>query len=593
MNDFTDIYWDESESQNKDISIIKYLDENADLIKEKYNKFIHQLSKKKINGVNVSNYFNLNKGYNLWWMSLVVEKSIYKSKSHSSCLKLITLEQIINRYKLKKINFFCDDIAIIKTVKRLSKELNIELIIINKKNSMIYNYKPPLIVKVILYSLGFFFYRWPLRQIKKKDIKKFNNKLIFFSYLYESNYQKNYINLDHLSALDKILKAKEIKTYWLHHFVSSYYRQGPITTKNILNNTNKSSSHNYHETFDTSLSISMVFKIIRTYFHIYFKTYNTKKFINLFKPNESKLLLWDVMEKDFNESFFGIICFKNIKWIYQIDQILSNIPRQKVGIYLMENQGWERALLHSWNLYGHGKIVAYQYGLLRYWDLRYCNYPSIENKKTDLPQPDAIAVSSKHAFNSFKRMGYNENVLLSVENLRYNDFPNDNSSKNKPVRKGQKVMEIIILFDIELSINRKLINYINNLSKKFDHIRIKIKFHPAGKFSVSKYLKRKFEIVADNLEYTTNNVDLALAVSNTGASVDMYLLNIPLIIFRDVSSINFSPFVKYSDEIKYITNTKELENALDSIEDYNVKNDEFLWTDKNLNKWTKVLNKLI
>ena len=61
MNDFTDIYWDESESQNKDISIIKYLDENADLIKEKYNKFIHQLSKKKINGVNVSNYFNLNK----------------------------------------------------------------------------------------------------------------------------------------------------------------------------------------------------------------------------------------------------------------------------------------------------------------------------------------------------------------------------------------------------------------------------------------------------------------------------------------------------------------------------------------------------
>ena len=46
MNDFTDIYWDESDIQNKDISIIKYLDENADLIKEKYNKFIHQLSKK-------------------------------------------------------------------------------------------------------------------------------------------------------------------------------------------------------------------------------------------------------------------------------------------------------------------------------------------------------------------------------------------------------------------------------------------------------------------------------------------------------------------------------------------------------------------
>ena len=120
--------------------------------------------------------------------------------------------------------------------------------------------------------------------------------------------------------------------------------------------------------------------------------------------------------------FLELFALKILSGFTRLIKILSNIPRQKVGIYLMENQGWERALLHSWSLYGHGKIVAYQYGLLRYWDLRYCNYPSIENKKTDLPQPDAIAVSSKHAFNSFKRMGYNENVLLSVENLRYNDF---------------------------------------------------------------------------------------------------------------------------------------------------------------------------
>ena len=115
-----------------------------------------------------------------------------------------------------------------------------------------------------------------------------------------------------------------------------------------------------------------------------------------------------------------------------------------------------------------------------------------------------------------------------------------------------------------------------------------------GYFSEQKFRELCNEFDKEhNLENTSKNVDLALAVSNTGASVDMYLLNIPIIIFRDVNSINFSPFVKYSDEIKYVTNTKELENALDSMGDYNLNNDEFLWVDKNLNKWTKLLNKLI
>ena len=44
---------------------------------------------------------------------------------------------------------------------------------------MIYNYKLPLMVKVILYSVGFFL-SLAVKTNKKKDIKKFNNKLIFF-----------------------------------------------------------------------------------------------------------------------------------------------------------------------------------------------------------------------------------------------------------------------------------------------------------------------------------------------------------------------------------------------------------------------------
>ena len=74
-----------------------------------------------------------------------------------------------------------------------------------------------------------------------------------------------------------------------------------------------------------------------------------------------------------------------------------------------------------------------------------------------------------------------------------------------------------------------------------------------------------------------NNIDVALAVSNSGASVDVHLMGKPLIVFRDISTINFSPFEKYSDKIVNVTNTNELENA---IECYNYEtsiNNNFLW----------------
>ena len=79
MENATKIYWDESNATKQDISIIKFLDLNSDLVRDKYNEFINSLSERKINNSNLKNYFKLNDGYNLWWMSLIVERSMYKS----------------------------------------------------------------------------------------------------------------------------------------------------------------------------------------------------------------------------------------------------------------------------------------------------------------------------------------------------------------------------------------------------------------------------------------------------------------------------------------------------------------------------------
>ena len=437
MKNTTKIYWDESNNVKQDISIISFLDQNSDLIRDKYNKFINNLSEKKIYNSNLKDYFKLNDGYNLWWMSLIVERSMYKSNAHSNCLKLIALELIINQYFLKKISFVCNDREVVKTVNALCKKLNVEIFITSNFTHPTFKEVMPYLLKVFLYGISYFKYRWPLNKVKKNNLKNFKNKLIFFSYLYQSKISKaklRTVDLTQFNDLQKIIHEKKIKSIWVHHFVSSYKKQNPKNTEQILNHTNIISDLDYHKCFDTELSLNLIAKTIKTYFNIYLKCFFKKDFINLFKLENSELILWHILKKDFNNSFLGIICFKNIVWIYQIDKILSNLPKQKMGIYLMENQGWERALIHAWNIHNHGKLTAYQYGVFRYWDLRYYDFPISNSQYTSdcLPQPDMIAVSGQHALNLFKKMGHQNKFLVPVENLRYNNFLDDViSEKNK------------------------------------------------------------------------------------------------------------------------------------------------------------------
>ena len=62
-----------------------------------------------------------------------------------------------------------------------------------------------------------------------------------------------------------------------------------------------------------------------------------------------------------------------------IDNILSNIPKQKVGIYLLENQAWEKSLISSWNKFNHGGLIGVAHSTIRFWDLRY-----FRSKNTDI-----------------------------------------------------------------------------------------------------------------------------------------------------------------------------------------------------------------
>ena len=71
--------WNGHEKNDKYISISSRLEDNSDKIKKKYIKFIHDLGEEKIDNKNLKSHLKIKENYNLWWMSLLTEKSHYKS----------------------------------------------------------------------------------------------------------------------------------------------------------------------------------------------------------------------------------------------------------------------------------------------------------------------------------------------------------------------------------------------------------------------------------------------------------------------------------------------------------------------------------
>ena len=76
--------------------IDSYIEDHADRLKLKYLSFIAHLVEFRIdNKKSIAEYLELKNGYSLWWMSLLAEKSLYKSPEIANCLNLLAIEEIL------------------------------------------------------------------------------------------------------------------------------------------------------------------------------------------------------------------------------------------------------------------------------------------------------------------------------------------------------------------------------------------------------------------------------------------------------------------------------------------------------------------
>lgn len=546
--------------------INELLEKNKKEIRLKYLNIIYDVINK-----NSKKYKFLDvKKINLLKLSLINEKNPFKSKSIHDCLKLLLIEKIVIKNKIKKIYYHGKNFEIEKSIRLLSINYklayNKNLIFTFPKSRLIYFFLGNIFfIKQLIKNLGL-----------NKNFKKYSNTSIFsyFVHFSKSNNIKFKSNL--WGNLNEYFNKKKKNINWFHFYVPS----NQVSSSKKANILQSNFNHNKYENHNFVNSYFSKREIIKSYIFFYnlfikniFLLQSEKK---IFENKISKVNFCFFLKDDFLSSLFGSTLIYNIVNIMIFNNILKNIPHQKLGLYIIENQSWEYCLIKFWRKYKHGKLIAYFNSSIRFWDLRYLRKKKQYINKDE--NPDLYLLNNKLFKAEADKQGFPKNKTFVVEALRYN--------KLLPLKKKIKNKKIIIIGDILFKETKYLLSFVNKIKSELKNYKLFFKPHPTmTKKSISNLIKEYNYINITNINSDKfKNFEFAICSNGTSANLDCLIQNINFCSVKPYNSLNLYPLEKYqkyyqvgtpSELIKRIKNPKKNKNKF------------FFETTKGLSKFEK------
>ena len=599
-------------SQSVDIeSILLYVEINRIRLREKYTTFIYDLGQTMVNGSSFEEHFEIKKCISLWSMSLLEEKSPFKSSTAIDCLKIFALEEILVNRKLIDIEIVgINSINAKNVINQLCNQLSVKVRftseVTNPEIKSIFNTilrnNVPYEARALLTLIRTIFSRWRLRAGKMKKWFSDKDSIFFMSYfinLEECAFQKGQFNSHHWGKLPEILSNSGKHLNWLHRFlISESVPSTSIGLKwlNIFNeNSKQMSKHSFLESY---LTCHGVLRIFCKWLELVYRSYKLSNVSEQFTPQDSVVNVWLLCKKDWYESFRGSVAMQNLLLYELFDQAMAHLPKQYCGLYLYEGQLWEPAFIHAWRKHGHGKLIGVAHSTIRFWDLRFFNDTRYYNNQniTSFRLPDKIAINSPVSRKTLIDGNCPEEFLVDTEALRYLHFSNLTHVLDKITTHefNHKKIKLLVLGDIQNINTQPLFELLSSLPKEIkSKLAVTVKPHPVNYFGKTEYLELDYEINTKPLNEILSFFDVTFGGNQSSASLDSYLFGIPTIVQHSPSSLNFSP-LRDTPEAKFVGNVEELVLVLNSLGDKKNKigkASDYFFLNSKLPKWRDLLLK--
>jgi len=581
-------------------SILKFIEKHSDTIRKEYLEWISKLSEIDIRGKKLKEHLEFEPEFSIWWMTLLNEKSIYKSQALFDCIRVLAVEKMVKINKPESIRIYSNNKIIINTIKNYCETNKIifsySLIIKELAFNKIINLRKilPFFIKAPISLIKYIVKRWALREVRVKEWNSRSNAIFIFSYfihLDKKSLLSNNFYSKQWETLPKLLINKNKKINWIHHFLTSELAPNSKKGNEWLKIFNHDSDNQgIHSFLDSFLSVKIILLTFGRWIKLCFKMLFFQKFLKKSIKRNNKGWLWPIFNKEWKTSIFGSVAIENFLWIGLLDKAMKSIPKQELGLYLCENQAWEKAFIFFWKKNGHGELIGVPHSTIRYWDLRYFNKNELGENLLCEPKPDKIALNGPAAMNEYIKAEQPIDNIVEVEALRFLHLK-DKVRKIKTSKNNTEKLNLLLIGDYVSSLthlNLEMLDSLNNLI--LENYNIYFKAHPATNISLNNYNKIKIIETTEPLNELLPKIDIAFSTIMTSASVETFLSGIPTIITLNSDTLNFSP-LRNSPGVYFINNYNELQKSLKSIRllKTNIYLDEYYWIDSSLQRWKKLL----
>jgi len=584
------------------ISIPQLIEENSDTLRARYLAWIYELGEIVIDGKRLVDHLEIRPGFSYWWMSSLAQKANLSPTSLvNDAIKVLALNDLIIKHKFSSITLISSNPRLSDCIFLLCQAQGIQyewrsIEKIEKKHNVAFLYG--LLSSQLRALIYFFWYLFRMVPVlsQKKTIRNGSTGEIAFVdilvHLGNSSLSTGKFISNYWGKLVEKLSEWNVKSNWLHHYFRHSSLSSPIAAIALTQRFSSSSNGlQIHRLTEQYLTFESLYRAARDYLNIRKKFHHLKSLLKI-QSQDPDGFLWPLHADEWRESLTGKEAVKNCITLSLAESAISNLPRQKIGVYIQENQPWEMALIYAWKSSGHGVLIGTPHSTVRFWDLRYFfdKRCFLGGETCNLPFPDILAVNGPVAKKNLLSSGYLEDRIREVEALRYLHLlrPSFRNQQDGAVARPKRVL---ICGDFRRNPTLRMLSLLDDAEKVSPTNNIYIfKPHPAYNINTSVCSKIKMRISNNSMADSLAECDLVFASNTTSAAVDAYCLGIPVIQILEDSGLNLSP-LRGLPNIIYIKNHIEL--AKEMKNPVNIESDSFqnyFYLNESLSGWKKLLN---
>jgi surface carbohydrate biosynthesis protein (TIGR04326 family) len=578
-------------SIHSSVSIPEYVEEHSERLRARFLGFVHDVGNSRSGAKTVLEHLQIRPTFSYWWLTLFASKRWHPDSHITEAVKLIALEEVLAGLKYSKISVQSENAFLHSLVGQLAH--NHPNPISTQSTQQFRIFKPIHIARHIFRASATLVRQIVvLRNVIPLTTKKVKSDILLFDHLtrfdQDAASDGEFVS-QYWDSLQPLLKERNQGVTWIHQFVKTSDQQSPKDAQTILSSVN-SQSQQQHFLLECRPSLRVIKSTLRDYRKLLSAALKTGQITECFSLADSQLNLWPLFRDEWYDSLVGSTAVRHLLILNTTEEMLSKAPHYKTGIYLMENQPWEIALLQGWSANGHGRIIGLVNAPIRFWDVRYfADQRSLSPKSTDhinfQPQPQEIFVNGPLSRTLLEDSGIHPSQIRDVEPLMYQYLQNDASSM---VVQGD---DILVLGDFFTHLTKRIISLVvESQQLSGDHRNILFKPHPLNREPWGEALGGNFTLTNAPLSELFTLCSIVIAPSASTGALEAYCANKLVISILDPSTLNLTPLRGVKDAM-FAKNPDELAKLLMATP--KAKSDDrqqLFFTDAILTRWSQALN---